>query len=579
MLRYPPQFPLPSAPTHVFTLEYLLQGCLVQARALTAPLTLLGRDADACALPLTDASASRVHCALAYDARTNALLLCDNGSANGTFLMKRRLEAGVWTELRVGSQVRCGTDARVFVVSAPVGFEEGGGGRERQPPPPDPASASAAPPSAGTVVGIAAGEAAEEAAEGAEDPRSAQARLGLRVPGGGKQQGGALSGHWLSTLDHAGLTEKEREGVAKLQAKLQRLAALRLEAVRIEAKEASQAGLTEGQLAQLSRLNDSIGALVEVLEEEDSGLRRRIEARRNPAAAGGAAGAPPPPQQQQQERELPSAWLRDSVEDVKDVSMRRGAAPCLPRRTFTLTARGGAGAPAARPAAAPQPPHPAPPQALFNTGALENEASLAKRLTAVRRRLVEVRAAAQDGCAEALSAATAVGGASTDALDVFVETAASVDAQAWLARMRGETQALEEEERGLLHLLALLRPAQLEESSAAAPPAVTAAAAAAAAAVAQGSPNALPHLPVPTGSSPQAPPAHHPAPTGLAGLLSAAQGGGEEEGSRGDRAPPAKRPRTSTSSASANHAGHAAFAAPQGHGGYDAEPEDLTRFH
>ena len=95
-LRHPPPFALPpEQPAHVYTLEALLQGCLVASHALTAPLTLLGRDADACAIALTDASASRVHCALAYHGTTQQLYACDQGSANGEFLIGELYENGL----------------------------------------------------------------------------------------------------------------------------------------------------------------------------------------------------------------------------------------------------------------------------------------------------------------------------------------------------------------------------------------------------------------------------------------------------------------------------------------------------
>ena len=148
--------------------------------------------------------------------------VCDQGSSNGTFLFKRRLQAGVWEALQDGTQVRCGTDAHVYVVQAPAEAGEFMQAAQQQAP--------------GALVGVVSGEAAKEAQEGGGVWGQQRRRASSE----------AKAEHWLASLDYKGLTDKERRATAELQEKMQRLGALRTEARRIEAKESGQGGLTAG---------------------------------------------------------------------------------------------------------------------------------------------------------------------------------------------------------------------------------------------------------------------------------------------------------------------------------------------
>ena len=89
---------------------------LVETINLTEGSHCLGRDTDACDLPLEHASCSRRHARLAVDAR-GGVLIEDLGSAQGTFLdgASTRLEALERVRLKEGASVTFAADPRRYV--------------------------------------------------------------------------------------------------------------------------------------------------------------------------------------------------------------------------------------------------------------------------------------------------------------------------------------------------------------------------------------------------------------------------------------------------------------------------------
>ena len=71
------------------------------------PMIMLGRS-QSCDVVIADASVSRHHACFEYDAGSDAWLLADQGSSNGTCAYGQRLRAGVAAVLVDGARLRFG---------------------------------------------------------------------------------------------------------------------------------------------------------------------------------------------------------------------------------------------------------------------------------------------------------------------------------------------------------------------------------------------------------------------------------------------------------------------------------------
>ena len=67
------------------TLKLQLDGQLIKESPLNKELTTIGRSEN-CDLPVDNPGVSRIHCQIKYIKKTNAYLIHDNGSNNGTFV-------------------------------------------------------------------------------------------------------------------------------------------------------------------------------------------------------------------------------------------------------------------------------------------------------------------------------------------------------------------------------------------------------------------------------------------------------------------------------------------------------------
>jgi len=317
---------------------------------------------------------------------------------------------------------------------------------------------------------------------------------------------------------------------------------------------------------------ESIAPFSARVEEEDAALRRMIEGRKNPGGAQGGAGRGEGlAAAGEGARELSSEWLRDAEEEVKDVSLARGAAGTQAKRLFSFTVRTSGGtvpagkAHASSSAAATA----ATSTTVESTGELETEASPTQKLALIHQRLLELASSLESAEAMEASLTCSVGGASTDALDLYVDQAASKDATQFVSRLRAERQGLEEEQKRLSDFLALVRPAfgqcaaENEEASgvgkatSSTAEEVGSAFAAAKSGAASAAAEACPP-PEDAGCTPAAPLSNTSASSaGLAALLA----GG----------PSSKRARL-------NHPQNTHQGEPHQQQQYDGEPEDLTRY-
>lgn len=102
-----------------FALEVIKQGVVVGQVPLTQrEYFLIGRQLDRVHIPAEHLSVSRVHAVLNFH-RDGSLMLCDLGSAQGTFINKRMLEKQVFSKVNVGDVIKFAQSTRIYVVKGP----------------------------------------------------------------------------------------------------------------------------------------------------------------------------------------------------------------------------------------------------------------------------------------------------------------------------------------------------------------------------------------------------------------------------------------------------------------------------
>lgn len=574
-LRFAPTFrPHPSCGG--YQLDIIRAGELGERLPLTREVTTFGRDAASVDVAVLHESCSRVHAALSVDASSGKLYICDQGSANGSFLNKARLPAGKWILLSEGASFRLGESSRLYVVIEPAGG----------------ASAaivkSAVASSAAAPKGSAASSEKEEAVVSGDAAMIATIRAG----GGGAREGserdaselrgGSSSRSWFESIDLNTLSEKERALHAKTLALARKLANVVVEGERIAAKEGAQeAGLTEGQRAALERTATAQEMLrVQVREARDA-LQARLEAKlpgstgqaqpqAGATASGGAAA-----------EDINGFLLHDasSPDDVVDRTRLARA----PKTSFQLsTTKSNTAASlqltaAQRPLASAALPVPVMSSSATVAAAapvgVETEASLRAKLEGVRSRLTALRAQREPVARPAAASLSPA----DDTLDTYmVQSALNAAADARAARS-AEMIGLAERESELSGLLALVAAPSLQpetlapitavaaQSTTSAPQAATQIRESAEGPSADASSNARPEAPPPVSFDSDG--FAMPAPRLDRAKIAPADTGAERATAPADRsAPPAKRPRPQTS-------------APRQEAAFDSDGiVDLTRF-
>jgi len=395
-------------------------GVLQSEYKLQKRLSKLGRDEEEVDYVLPDVSSSRIHAAVAYDS-IGRLHIADQGSANGTFLNRKRIEAGKWILLKSGSCLKFGADERQYSFIAPPNWED------KIP------SAESGKFIDETMV--LSGEEAEATAEGNFPFTHSR---------------GMPKGHWLDSLDMGLINEKERDAIARLRQKQQKLLHAGTESARILAKEGN--GLSDGQVAQLEKLENTVAMLKENIEEESTSLRSRLEGRRP-----GCTGLPPnstttttfPSSASGRvvgrgERELDSACLGES-EEVVDVSRPRGILMQVPRKNLKFAINpGGGGAPRS----VTVPPPSTTTKGTNSDTPLETLASLSVKLSIVEQRLEDISMERQRQSQKGLKKRP-----DDDSLDNFLQCVVQDES----SRLKCEEAQLREEKSHILSLLAIVR--------------------------------------------------------------------------------------------------------------------------
>ena len=306
-------------PQHAFSLSVVRDGIEVETIDLSKrAYYVLGRLEPACDIILQHESISRQHAVLQFGEK-GELYVTDLASTHGTKLNRTRVEPRRYSAVPIGSMLQFGESTRLYIVQGPPGM-----------------AAPEAPESAEHAALRLASEArqarktAERAANGSrasdgvtwgqredavdDDDNDIGTDGIINNSDSSKSAAAAAAGSWVSDLDLTKLSEKEREIADRLAKRSLKLRNVAAEVARISAKAAAAAsgntgrgkrksavddileegddldgggrgGLSEGQLAQIAKNEESIVKLTALVEEDEDVLRSRLEARGIPLPA------------------------------------------------------------------------------------------------------------------------------------------------------------------------------------------------------------------------------------------------------------------------------------------------------
>ncbi|GAX81620.1 hypothetical protein CEUSTIGMA_g9048.t1 [Chlamydomonas eustigma] len=272
----PPAVPLPNvykspawagAPSGVgYTLEVLRNGTQVDSREVwSKDHFTFGRSTD-CDIVVEHPSASRLHAVIQYNGDTKEACLWDCGSTHGTFLNKARIRSQVYVPMPVGSTFKLGQSTRIYVFNGPQELmpEEGLSKQQRRQ--------------------LANLEYAKKMQE--KDKKVAAAQMAAAVTGEmswGMQEDAVLDLDDLLVLDWRAYTgsgnslnDKQQKLAERIRSREYKMANLRKEIDRIQAKEKMEGGLTQGQASAVVRNEQVIEKLTDEVEDLDEQLNESV---------------------------------------------------------------------------------------------------------------------------------------------------------------------------------------------------------------------------------------------------------------------------------------------------------------
>ncbi|CAK4140040.1 unnamed protein product [Aphanomyces euteiches] len=114
-----PEWALNGSNSHGLSLEVIKSGSIVDTIQLsTKSFFVAGRMEPLCDLVLQHPSVSRTHATFQFD-RKGRLFLYDMSSTHGTFVNKKRIPAGEYTQVHVGDVIVFGESSRIYTVLGP----------------------------------------------------------------------------------------------------------------------------------------------------------------------------------------------------------------------------------------------------------------------------------------------------------------------------------------------------------------------------------------------------------------------------------------------------------------------------
>ncbi|XP_024526862.1 kanadaptin-like [Selaginella moellendorffii] len=251
------------APGKPYFLEVLKDGSILEELPVSEKGAYMFGRHENCDFALDHPSISRHHAVLQYNSNGDAFIF-DLSSTHGTFVNKLKVKAKVHVPVHVGSIFRFGLSTRMYLFQGPEELmpQEGLSRKDRQIMRQLEAQQSKEEEEA-SLLRARADAAAEQGAswgmgEDAVDEEAVEDDL-----------------TWQSYKGQ--LTEKQQKTMEQIQKRNDKLTNLKKEIDAIQAKEAAQGGLTQGQQTQVTRNEKRIEELLEQLENLEETLNDSIK--------------------------------------------------------------------------------------------------------------------------------------------------------------------------------------------------------------------------------------------------------------------------------------------------------------
>ncbi|KAG1652378.1 hypothetical protein FOA52_007231, partial [Chlamydomonas sp. UWO 241] len=278
-----------------YGVEVLRQGTVLGAKGVSEKGHYTFGRTPECDFVLEHPSASRLHAVLQFNGETKVASLYDCGSTHGTFLNKQRIKPNIFVPLPVGSTFKMGQSSRIYVFSGPSDLmpEEGLSRAQKKQ--------------------LAQMEYSRKMAK--KEQEVAKSQMAAVIAGevtwgmGAEQDMASMNPEDLSSIDwrvYRGsneLSEKQQKLAERVRSREYKVANLRKEVERIQAKEKAGDGLTPGQSSTMVRNEEAVDKLMQEMEDLEEqlnesvrqALRDKIKAKEVAAGkeggGGGAGGA------------------------------------------------------------------------------------------------------------------------------------------------------------------------------------------------------------------------------------------------------------------------------------------------
>lgn len=274
-----------SQPLYPYSLEVIKEGTVIGTIDLSPKAYFIaGRQPDVCDIELEHPSISRQHAVFQHS--SSGMKLLDWNSAQGTFVNKNKIEPGVYIDLHVGDVIKFAMSTRLYVVCGPEDLKppeyESENLRKLREKLEARHEAEMKTAGQGISWGIREDEPVEDAYSEDEEEQKQKLPDYVKFDEHYDRKYGAKFESRLDLKDLAEYSEREKGIVEKIRKKERKIQNMQEENRRIFLKEGAQdGGLTEGQMAAVSRNDNRIQALQDEISALENELLSNSSARSN----------------------------------------------------------------------------------------------------------------------------------------------------------------------------------------------------------------------------------------------------------------------------------------------------------
>ena len=264
-----------SQPAYPYSLEVIKEGSVIGIIELHGKaFYIAGRQPDVCDIELEHPSISRQHAVFQH--ASSGMKLLDWNSAQGTFVNKNKIEPGVYVDLHIGDVIKFAMSTRLYVVCGPEDLKppeyESENLRKLREKLEARQEAAVTAATHGITWGMSDDDPVEETNSDDDEESKKNLPVYVKFDEHYDRKYGAKYESRLSQKELAEYSDKDKGIVEKILKKEKKIQNMQEENRRIFLKEGAQdGGLTEGQMAAVSRNDNRIQALQEeigVLENE-----------------------------------------------------------------------------------------------------------------------------------------------------------------------------------------------------------------------------------------------------------------------------------------------------------------------